>query len=355
MQKHFFFFKKNLKRAFVLSVLSLILISTQRVMAQNQNTTVNGVIFNYPLSPYAASIDYSTNINAANCGTSPSDWINAIEFGLDNGAATITITLPAPSTSLTFLLGGLDMVNNETVTYISNNGGGSVALSTENAGAAGCFTLAGNVITAPDNGCNGKIVINASKEFTQVVLSITGPYAVISVVGSTVPVKLNYFTGMSGDCHATLNWQTGEELNFSNFEVLRSEDGISFKNIATVLPKSSNSVYKLQTDNTSTTYYKLKMNDIDGRYIYSNTLRLVSKCVPQARSLAPNPSREQVTILGWQQGDVVKIIDAIGKVVLKKDALETNVLNIAFLPAGVYTVKIFSGLNDPISLRLLKQ
>ena len=60
---------------------------------------------------------------------------------------------------------------------------------------------------------------------------------------TTIPLKLESFTGISEECKAILKWKTGVEQNVSNIEIQRSENTISFIKVGNVAPKGSNSSY----------------------------------------------------------------------------------------------------------------
>jgi hypothetical protein len=82
-----------------------------------------------------------------------------------------------------------------------------------------------------------------------------------------LPVELLYFTATSTEKGIILKWKTASEVNNSHFEVELSNDGKSFKTIATVKAKGSNSLYDYLHDSKSfeVSYYRLRQYDIDGK------------------------------------------------------------------------------------------
>jgi hypothetical protein len=92
---------------------------------------------------------------------------------------------------------------------------------------------------------------------------------------TTLPVELLYFTAQNTEGGVFLKWKTASEVNNSHFEVELSNDGKTFKNIATVKAKGSNSLYDYLHDSKSpnVSYYRLKQFDIDGK---STTFKVVS-------------------------------------------------------------------------------
>lgn len=113
--------------------------------------------------------------------------------------------------------------------------------------------------------------------------SYTGP--VISL-----PVELLAFAVEKSSQKALLKWSTASEKNFSHFSVEKSADGINFTRIGTVNARGSSSApasYEFHDyDFNRTSYYRLKMVDIDGTHEYSQIRALLTeKNIPVIRVL----------------------------------------------------------------------
>ncbi|MEM9992033.1 MAG: hypothetical protein AAF738_09725, partial [Bacteroidota bacterium] len=86
-----------------------------------------------------------------------------------------------------------------------------------------------------------------------------------------VPVELVTFQVKAEDCLNTLWWQTASELNFSHFEVERSEDGMHFEQL-TKVAGAGNTLqlqtygYKDAVKTAGTYYYRLKSVDLDATF-----------------------------------------------------------------------------------------
>lgn len=96
---------------------------------------------------------------------------------------------------------------------------------------------------------------------------------------SPVPIELIYFNVKPEGNQAVLEWATATELNNSHFEVQRSLDGKSWKNIKNVRDKGNSFItttYKTKDEAPAPTlnYYRLKQVDLDGSYKYSETKAL---------------------------------------------------------------------------------
>ncbi|MEO8772383.1 MAG: T9SS type A sorting domain-containing protein [Ferruginibacter sp.] len=164
------------------------------------------------------------------------------------------------------------------------------------------------------------------------------PYNCLPVV----PLELKSFKGSGvSDCKAILSWESGVESNIKNIEALQSADGIIFKKVAEVIPKGSDSHYLVETDNYTDSYFKLKINDLDGSFRYSEILNVKSNCERIAYEISPNPTQNSMKIKGLKKDDKVVISDIIGRIVLRFNSYQgDNKLDIQKLASGMYYLKI---------------
>lgn len=167
--------------------------------------------------------------------------------------------------------------------------------------------------------------------------------------GSTLPLHLLSFTGNKQNNDAVLQWRTDNEINMSNYEVQRSEDGTNFISIGSVVAGSNN--YSLMdrniADSRAIVYYRLKSNDIDGHFSYSPVLRMVFNGNIKHLNVYPNPAAEyvQFDFTSKRQNISVVLFNSAGKQIMQT-VLPNQApmqLNINRLPAGKYYVKISDG------------
>jgi hypothetical protein len=99
------------------------------------------------------------------------------------------------------------------------------------------------------------------------------------VVGVTYAVtELQYFTAKSETDAILLEWKTGSEDNLNRFEVERSaSEPNNFIHIGSVSAIGSNSYYYYRDEmamhfSAPIYYYRLKLVDNNGNYVYSNTI-----------------------------------------------------------------------------------
>jgi len=119
-----------------------------------------------------------------------------------------------------------------------------------------------------------------------------------------VPVELTSFTAQYVGNTTQLNWTTSTELNNLGFDIQRSTAGNDFVTIGFVLGKGTtteiqNYSYVDNTTSPNVNYaYRLRMNDFDGRYHYSDIVDL-GESNPVKFELAqnyPNPFNPSTTI-----------------------------------------------------------
>ncbi|MBE7171956.1 MAG: T9SS type A sorting domain-containing protein [Williamsia sp.] len=112
-----------------------------------------------------------------------------------------------------------------------------------------------------------------------------------------LPVRLVKFTAQWKPAGIELNWETAREIDLQKYEVEYSSNGTVFLKAGEVVANQTSGEghysFKHQPDAGSKHYYRLKMVDKDGSFIYSN-IQIVQKAL-QAGSLTikPNPVLDQ--------------------------------------------------------------
>lgn len=186
------------------------------------------------------------------------------------------------------------------------------------------------------------------------------PYVSNSLTGcSTLPVSIINFKGSLNDNKALLTWSTATEFNNKGFAIERSNDGkvfmqIGFVNGAGTTTQRKDYTYTdatLSDFNITTTYYRLKQIDLDGKTNYSNVIPLSLKDALSWK-LYPNPIKDKFTIELNLTADTkvnVQIISKDGKLLLNADKgtqpqgeqqLNFNVQN---LTNGSYFIRVKVG------------
>ncbi|TAD86306.1 MAG: T9SS C-terminal target domain-containing protein [Bacteroidetes bacterium] len=142
------------------------------------------------------------------------------------------------------------------------------------------------------------------------------------------------------------------EINTRQFVIERSAHGVAFKAIG-YLQAAGNSQQRRKyffEDNagySGLSYYRVRLDDMDGKKSYSNTVMLNSKiAVPPAVQLWPNPAQKTVSLSIHQKGSFqVLIYNSVGVLTVSKQIKAnapgaTTTIERNSLPAGTYLVKV---------------
>jgi Secretion system C-terminal sorting domain len=163
---------------------------------------------------------------------------------------------------------------------------------------------------------------------------------------AALPVDLVSFFGKNTEGGNRLSWQTASEQNTLFFNVERSRDGRLFEKIGEIKTKGTNATYTF-TDtkttskfDTSTTlgiiYYRLKINDLDGKFTYSKIISLQEKS-PTTLKAYPSVSSGFLTIETTLTDDF-SIINLLGQPMMTGKT--TQQIDVSALPKGAYFLKI---------------
>jgi glucose/arabinose dehydrogenase len=187
-----------------------------------------------------------------------------------------------------------------------------------------------------------------------------GTLSKIKASGASLPVRLESISAKVEACIVNVQWRTGDESNFSHFELERSKDLKAFESITAINATGPNSLYRYTDPSPFSTpfYYRLKMIDENGTFAYSSIIVVMMNCTDKASLVAPNPTRGNFTISQNGQRCDVRIFNNAGILVStsKLAADKMGRFNLTDQPAGMYHIQIFgnSGLLIDV-LNLVKQ
>jgi SdrD B-like domain/Secretion system C-terminal sorting domain len=176
--------------------------------------------------------------------------------------------------------------------------------------------------------------------------------------GVVLPLIVNQFNGNYADGIIQLGWSTYSEINMDHFDVERSTDGHSFRQIGRVttlsgqLNSNANYTYLDITAQRGINYYRLAMVDNNGNYTYSKTIMVnVDIKGISVMIVYPNPfsTRVQIRVNADNAEKVaINIINSNG-VLMSTQSAQTQVgdNNITInkvdaLPGGVYYIEVVS-------------
>ncbi len=172
---------------------------------------------------------------------------------------------------------------------------------------------------------------------------------------SILPVELVEFYGEKEGSYNHLFWTTATEINTDRFEIERSENARDFIYFHTQ-KATGNSTERVVYDWVDsspfpTTYYRLKIIDLDGSFEYSDIVLLKRNNSPiSIVNLYPNPANSRITLdlVSEFEGDVqIQIMDVLGRKLIDQSIpLSTGnysqTLDVSKLAQGIYYVRMES-------------
>lgn len=183
----------------------------------------------------------------------------------------------------------------------------------------------------------------------------------------TLPVELNSFTAKLSNKTTTLLWSTATEVNTSHFDIEYSNNGSEFVKVGNEKAQGySNAAkhysYQHITNNQPIHYYRLKMVDKDGKYAYSNIVKLKDAVKTFEASVYPTivTNTATLSITSKEKANAFIAITSLDGIRIMQKNVEviegsqTISLNVEKLTKGSYIVSI--KLNNNIeSYTIIKQ
>ncbi len=176
------------------------------------------------------------------------------------------------------------------------------------------------------------------------------PITVLPAANGPLPVQLESIDGLGDKCNAQLRWKTSYELNLKKFEVEVSKDGISFDRAGTVNPSNAvdAGMYQFNTTQSSgVNYYRLKIIDKDGSFVYSKVVPISTSCSDKVVKVFPNPVKADqllsVNISGYDasvKGDLYSSTGQFVKSYVLRNG--SNTISVENLAQGFYTLKVLN-------------
>jgi hypothetical protein len=184
---------------------------------------------------------------------------------------------------------------------------------------------------------DGNIVTNLSLQpWTSKVL--------IRTSSPLLPVSVTSFTATKQNDDIKCTWQTVNEINVNNYNLQRSNDGISFSTIG-ILDATGNNSYsyldlKAANIKTSVLYYRLLITDNDGKKTYSSIVAVKLNDNTYPIKIYPNPASAIVFVNATNVKSIC-IFNSNGQLLITKNSSETvTSINVSTLSRGIYTIKI---------------
>jgi hypothetical protein len=164
----------------------------------------------------------------------------------------------------------------------------------------------------------------------------------ITSTNAVLPVSLKDFKLTTNNNISALSWASETEINFNKYVVLFSNNGVDYKEVGTVEGKGNNSNYSFNYVHRGDGFFKLKMVDLDGRFVYSNVLHAKTKSI--SIQVSPNPVVDKLYITGMPEGKNTAVVYTLsGASIATQTVDNTNLtLSLGSLPVGQYVVKVIN-------------
>jgi photosystem II stability/assembly factor-like uncharacterized protein len=165
-----------------------------------------------------------------------------------------------------------------------------------------------------------------------------------------LPVTVVSFNGNLNTKNILLNFKTSSEYNLKNFEIQKSSDGTNFYSIGTVKATGNSSSARSYnfTDRrvNDLNFYRLKMNDEDGKFTYSSTILIKNPNASQHVYVINNPFHDIINVRlarNSQQSIKMELINTQGARVFHKEYGNANEIQVNLaginISSGVYILK----------------
>jgi hypothetical protein len=191
---------------------------------------------------------------------------------------------------------------------------------------------------------------NSTASFLAVGLDINNSICGFVLENIVLPIRLLSFSGeLQVNGSILLKWETASESNSSHFIVEESMDAKSFKETAKIKASGESRELKtysliakansgLGTGASAALYYRLKMVDLDGSYVYSHMIKL-GKRTTRTFSVYPNPVSAFLKINTQDfQKEEISLMNLQGKE-FQLNWIDQNTLDLRHLQSGIYLFK----------------
>ena len=307
----------------------------------------------------------------------------AVASGNDLGLDDISIQLCGSNIAVSqaFITGsnttsfceGADVSVNFTVTdatasnkwyqwQLSTNGGASFS----NVGSPAQATFTGTsytltrhigIVTGGMNGYKYRLVVATSQAgLSNADCGFFNEYTLVVPSCGPLPVSLISFNGRYSNGTSTLEWQTSQEVNNKEFQLLRSLDGNKYDVVATIAGAGNSATlkhyqYQDRISGQGYVYYRLRQVDIDGKMTNSNIVRLGMGNEVKSLEIYPNPFTTSFTAsfsAARTAKATMQLVNMKGQTVYNTtisvakgfNAVQMN--NLPGLQSGLYQVIIFN-------------
>lgn len=173
-----------------------------------------------------------------------------------------------------------------------------------------------------------------------------------------LPVKDLAFQLKEKDNNVIINWTVNHEENVSHYNLLRSDEGNSFKKIGAVkaLDNNGKTTYTYTDDNalSGTNFYQIAVVDENGKQTFSELRSITIKGKLQ---VYPAMFTRNFTVnQSYSTPGLLTITNTQGAVLLQQTTRQgTTTVDAGFLTSGIYFVQISNGPGKPEIFKMIKR
>ncbi len=170
--------------------------------------------------------------------------------------------------------------------------------------------------------------------------AINNPDAIFTF-SSPLPVQLVSFSAFKENESVWLKWSAASEINSSHFIIEHSLNGNNFTQLGSVRATGNSTVqtdyrYEHQWPAKGANYYRLKIVDRDGKFVYSPVRRLQFDR-RSTITILPNPAIHTVSIHVGEPGGTLRLMGSTGQIIKKMRMTQGNtVIDVSSLAPGIY-------------------
>src|SRR5262249_30388067 len=141
---------------------------------------------------------------------------------------------------------------------------------------------------------------------------------------STLALTLLNFEAVDNNTSVQLKWQTTKEENMAGFTIERSANGKQFEAIGSVAVNNSfnqvsNYAFTDAHPLNTTSFYRLKINELKGAATYSRTIPVKRLGKANSLQVSPNPATNVLYVqIDAQEAITLQITDVTGCVVFRQ-------------------------------------
>jgi GH24 family phage-related lysozyme (muramidase) len=181
-----------------------------------------------------------------------------------------------------------------------------------------------------------------------------------------LPVTLLSFYGTLKGNNVLLDWITSSEFNSKEFQIEKSNDGITYRKLSTIPAAGNSTTLKkysyLDTEATELNYYQLKIVDIDESNKQSNVVIVKNGKLSQGISAVNNPFKDYINIRFAKipKGTLtLKLVDLSGRLISTSQIYNplSSIIRLDYnkaLSKGIYILHAESE-GEKYSIKLMKE